>query len=111
MIFDILHEFAEKGWLIVVDGGLCRYGIRRDFVLVIYEILVLPEKQRQGVGSNILAKLKDAARRHHVTAIMAKCPERLAGANVWYAARGFKKVAVEKTKKGAAVNVWQLRVR
>lgn len=107
MIFDVLWEAAQRGLLILVDGGICRYGIRRDRFLVIYEIIVLPGVQGRGVGTAILAQLKGI---EHIKGILAKCPARLAQANDWYATRGFKKIATEKTRRGGDVFVWLLAV-
>lgn len=36
-----MSEAADKGELILVDGGMCRYHRRRDGVVVVREILVL----------------------------------------------------------------------
>lgn len=50
MIFTVLSEAADRGELILVPDGLCRYHRRRDGVVVIHEILVLPFRRRGGIG-------------------------------------------------------------
>lgn len=106
MIFSQLWEAAQRGRLILVDGGMCRFNPRRDGVLTIIEIIVLPERQGAGIGSAILNQL--IAR--DPVAIRAKCPADLA-ANAWYAAHKFKKVATEYSAKGALINVWERPVK
>lgn len=95
MIFETLHESAEAGELILIDGGYCRWHRRRDGVTVIYEILSL----RPGAGQAMLARL--------ARPIQAKCPADLP-ANAWYARRGFRLAGVEQTRSGRILNVWRL---
>lgn len=95
MIFETLHESSQRGELILVTGGYCRWHKRRDGVIVIYEIL----SQRPGAGQAMLAQLPRP--------IMAKCPADLP-ANAWYAKRGFALVGGEETKSGRTLNIWRL---
>jgi hypothetical protein len=99
MIFESLHDSAERGELILVDGGYCRWHLRRDGTITIYEIL----SQRPGVGQEMLARLQAAG----ASAITAKCPADLPS-NEWYARRGFQRAAVETTRSGRTLNVWRL---
>jgi GNAT superfamily N-acetyltransferase len=92
--FSELWASAQKKRLILVDGGMCRFNFRRDLVLVIYDIIVLPERQGEGIGSRILKYLETL----RPIAIEAKCPENLES-NKWYAAKGFTKVHTEQGKK------------
>lgn len=96
MIFETLHESAARSELILIDGGYCRWHLRRDGVITIYEIL----SQRPGAGQEMLAKLPAGH------PIVAKCPADLQ-ANAWYARRGFTLAATETTQSGRTLNVWR----
>ena len=50
MIFETLNESNERGELLLVDGGMCHYHLRRDGQLTIREIIVQHDRQGQGVG-------------------------------------------------------------
>lgn len=95
MIFETLHESAQRGELILVAGGYCRWHRRRDGVTVIYEIL----STRPGAGQEMLSKLERP--------IQAKCPADLAS-NAWYARRGFRLATTETTRSGRTLNIWRL---
>jgi hypothetical protein len=99
MIFETLKESAERGELLLIDGGYCRWHLRRDGIITIYEIIAT----RSGAGSEMLATLKAQG-----YPIRAKCPAELA-ANEWYERRGFECVSVETTRSGREINVWLLR--
>lgn len=99
MIFEAIHDAAKRGELILLDGGFCRYHLRRDGQLTIHEIISL----RHGVGSTILAYLKRTGAR----CLVAKCPADL-NSNQWYERKGFVLVSTEVTKTGREVNVWKL---
>lgn len=104
MIFNALHDAAQRDELILIGGGMCHYHLRRDGVLTIREILVLPVLQGQGLGRAMLEILKtvDGAR-----VIRAKCPEELP-ANGWYRAMGFEVAYVDQTRAGGRLFVWEL---
>lgn len=104
MIFDSLMESAERGELILVDGGFCHWHLRRNGQITIREIIVLPERQRQGIGTVILERLKSVS---GAISIFAKCPAGLS-ANAWYRARGFILEGIEKTRSGKELNLWRL---
>lgn len=97
MIFESLHESAERGELILIDGGYCRWHLRRDGTITIYEIL----SQRPGAGQEMLARLVAVG----ASAITAKCPADLPS-NTWYARQGFVLIATETTRSGRRLNVW-----
>jgi 5-methylcytosine-specific restriction endonuclease McrA len=98
-MFEQLYDSLKRGELILIDGGLCRYHLRRDGQLTIHEIV----STRPGAGQEMLARLRavGAAR------IVAKCPADLPS-NAWYARRGFQKIAEETTPSGRHLNVWTL---
>jgi len=104
MIFETLNGAAERGELLLVDGGLCHWHLRRDGQITIREIIVLPERQRQGIGSGMLEQLKAAP---GAIDIFAKCPGDLS-ANSWYARMGFQCDGIETTKTGRTLSLWRL---
>lgn len=96
MIFESLHDSATRGELILIDGGYCRWHLRRDGTITIYEIL----STRPGAGRALLALLPAGH------PIVAKCPADLPS-NAWYARRGFVRIANETTRGGRVLNVWR----
>ncbi len=108
MLFEALHAAAQAGDLILVDGGLCHYHIRRDGQVSILEILVLPECQRQGIGTAMLARVAaETARRRAATHLLAKCPADLPSNGFWQA-RGFTLARTERSRRGRRLHVWVL---
>lgn len=107
MIFESLTESAARGELILVEGGFCRFHIRRDGQLTIREIIVVTPGT--GIGSAILNRLKSAGRSSGANCIVAKCPTDLA-ANGWYKSRGFINMRDEATRTGRKLNVWRLSI-
>lgn len=105
MIFETLHGSAERGELILVDGGYCRWHLRKDGQLTIYEILVLPERRGEGIGTTMLETLKAVP---GMTSIFARCPGHLL-ANNWYRKRGFVCEDTVLTNKGTVLASWRLR--
>ena len=104
MIFEILNNAAENGKLILVDGGLCHWHLRKDGQITIREIIVLPEKRGQGIGTTMLKQLKQVA---GATSIFAKCPVDLE-ANRWYQKMGFQNEGTETTRTGRKLRKWRL---
>lgn len=99
MIFVALSEAAEKGQLILADGGMCRWHRRRDGVVVIREILVLPGRRRRGVGGDMIRQVLAA---NGGRVVKAKCPQKYESGNAFWAAMAFTLV---ETKGG--INLWQ----
>lgn len=104
MIFNALHDAAQRGELILVDGGFCHYHLRRDGILTIREILVLPSRQGRGIGRAILEQLRAVP---GARVIRAKCPADLP-ANHWYEAMGFTAAYIDAAKSGQRLYVWEL---
>jgi len=90
--------------LILVDGGMCRWHLRRDGQLTIREIVVLPERQGRGIGGAMLNYLRDV---RGAVSLFAKCPADL-DSNEWYERMGFELEGTEKTRTGRNVNLWRL---
>ena len=103
MIFEPLMQSAHRNELIFLDGGLCHWHLRRDGQLTIREIIVLPERQGQGIGKRILEILKSKG----AVSIFAKCPADLK-ANGWYEHMGFTLEGTEVTKSGRELKKWRL---
>lgn len=99
MIFAALSEAAERGELLLAANALCRYHRRRDGVLVIREILVLPHARRTGIGRRLVRQVQDTSL---ASPLVVRCPVGLP-ANGFWMALGFR--LVEATVKG--VNVWR----
>lgn len=102
MIFDPLYESAQRGELLLVDGGMCHFHVRRDGQLTIREIIAHPPSQ--GVGTLMLDRLK---RTSGITSIFAKCPAHLES-NSFYRSRGFVLEGTETTRTGRELNLWRL---
>lgn len=106
MIFETLMESVTRGELILVDGGLCHWHLRRDGQLTIREIIVLPDRREQGIGSAILTRLRSVP---NATSIFAKCPEDLPS-NGWYLRMGFECEGIEVTPGRRALKLWRLQL-
>lgn len=102
MIFDSLHESSQRGELLLVDGGLCHWHLRRDGQLTIREIL----STRKGAGRKMLRRLELTP---DATSLFAKCPVRLP-ANAWYSRQGFHVERLETVNSGAKVMHWRKRI-
>ena len=100
MIFEALYDAARRGELLLIDGGLCHWHLRRDGQITIREIISL----RPGAGSEMLAWLKQV---EEATSIFAKCPADLP-ANGWWARRGFTCEGEETTRTGRRLKLWRL---
>lgn len=99
MIFDALYESAQRGELLLVDGGICHWHLRRDGQLTIREII----STRPGAGRVMLERL---AATPGATSLYAKCPADLL-ANGWYARMGFHCEGEERTRSGRRLLLWR----
>jgi hypothetical protein len=102
MIFETLYESAQRGELLLIDGGFCHWHLRRDGQLTIREII----STRPGAGSEMLERLKQV---WGAVSLFAKCPVDLA-ANDWYARRGFVCEGEETTRTGRRLKLWRLQL-
>lgn len=102
MIFETLYASAKRGELLLIDGGLCHWHLRRDRMLTIREII----STRPGAGGEMLARLLAVLGAER---IVARCPADLA-ANDWYRRRGFSLVGTQTSRTGRAINVGCLEV-
>lgn len=99
MIFETLHDSAQRGELLLVDGGFCHWHLRRDGQLTIREII----STRTGAGAQMLRRLEAAP---GATSLFAKCPASLP-ANAWYSRRGFHVERAERTGSGRMLLCWR----
>ena len=99
MIFETLWESAQRGELLLVDGGFCHWHLRKDGQLTIREIISL----KPGQGSFML----DVLKAKDPVSIFAKCPVKLE-ANEFYRKKGFTLEGTEKTRTGRELNLWRL---
>jgi GNAT superfamily N-acetyltransferase len=97
VIFAALSESADRGELLLVQDGLCRYRLRRDGTVVVRELLVLPFRRRTGLGSRLVAEVRA---RHPGRPIEARCPAGYAS-NAFWAALGFTLASAGE------VNLWR----
>lgn len=105
MIFTALSEAADRKELLLVHSGLCRFHRRKDGVVVIREILVLPSARRCGVGREMIEEIQ---RRHPGAPLLARCPAstadgRVGAGNVFWRHMGFRLAASDEK-----LNTWQL---
>ncbi len=99
MIFAALYESLLAGELIMIDGGMCRYHLRRNGQLTISAIL----SNKPGAGKQMLEMLK-AKKADGAKYLLAKCPKEYE-ANKWYARKGFQLAKVEDR-----INIWKLEL-
>jgi hypothetical protein len=100
MCFEQMHESMKRGELLMIDGGVCHWHLRRDGQLTIREILAT----RPGAGTEMLERLK---RVPGAQSLFAKCPVDLES-NQFYARRGFVCEGQETTPSGRTLNLWRL---
>ena len=99
-MFEALYESAQRGELLLIDGGMCHWHLRRDGQLTIREIIAT----RRGAGSEMLDRLRQTP---GATSILARCPSDLA-ANGWYAHMEFALDGEMVARSGRVVNIWRL---
>lgn len=99
MCFEQMYDSMKKGELLLIDGGICHWHLRRDGQLTIREILAT----RPGAGTEMIETLK---RTTGALSLYAKCPADLPS-NEFYAKRGFICEGVEVTKTGRRLNLWR----
>lgn len=102
MIFQALTDAAAREELILIDGGICHWHLRKDGQLTIREII----STRRGAGSEMLGQLKQTV---GARTIFAKCPAELP-ANDWYKKQGFTLLGTETTRTGRTLKLWELQL-
>jgi len=102
MVFETLYESALRGELILVDGGICHYHLRKDGQLTIREII----STRRGAGTQMLQRLMQVP---GTQSIFARCPSDLES-NAWYRHKGFLLEGTETTRTGRTLNLWRMEM-
>lgn len=100
-MFNQLHESNQKSELF---GSVCRWHLRKDGQITIYEIIVEDSKQRQGIGKKFVERLK---RVNGAKSIFANCPADLLS-NGFYQHMGFELESQNPTRNGTPMNQWRL---
>jgi len=102
MVFEALYEAAQHGELLLIDGGLCHWHLRRDGQLTIREII----STQKGSGYAMLNQLRQIP---GATSLLARCPADLESSQ-WYMRQGFTLETTERTKTDRTINVWRLNL-
>lgn len=85
--------------------GFVEYRHRQDDQTTLYNIVVIPEYQRTGIGRKLIQALIAEARRLEKQRISLKCPSGLT-ANEFYRTLGFQLYQTESGKQ-RQLNIWQ----
>lgn len=101
-MFEQLIAADNRGELMLLDSGFCRWHLRNDGQITIYEIV----SQQSGTGAKMLERLK---RTPGATTLFAKCPANLP-ANNWYSLRGFHVERMETLRSGRKVLHWRMKL-
>lgn len=100
MIFETLYESWANCELLLIEGGMCRWHLRRDGQLTIHEIL----SYKPGAGRNMIETISKTP---GAKSLFAKCPADMIS-NGFYAHMGFICEGQEVTPSGRKLNLWRL---
>jgi GNAT superfamily N-acetyltransferase len=104
VIFAAMMEAADRDELFLIDGGLCRWHRRRDGVVVIREILVLPACRRLGRGRRMV---EDIQARNPGATLLARCPQTDSQGAVGTGNTFWKHMGFTMTGTKDGINTWQ----
>ena len=88
--------------------GFCQFYRRRDGVVTIYHLAVMPEARNQRIGTSLITHVLRDAKKQGMTTIRLKCPSGLL-ANAFYARTGFECVGSEKGTR-RILHIWERRL-
>jgi ribosomal protein S18 acetylase RimI-like enzyme len=108
-----LVEAARERRLLVavLDGkviGFVHFRCCRDGHATIYEIAVLPEHRRRGVGRALVEAVSQEAIQHGYIVLQLKCPIDLP-ANEFYRRAGFTEAGIEEGRR-RPLRIWRRRL-
>ncbi len=108
-----LVRAAARDELIVASigsavAGFCQIYRRRDGLVTVYHVAVVPEARGAGIGRALLTHVAQDAADRGLAAVRLKCPAELP-ANGFYARIGFRLVTRE-AGRGRPLNVWECRI-
>lgn len=98
MVFVALAEAAERGELLLAEGGMCRFHLRRDGAVTVRELLVLPAARGRGVGR---ALVEAVLARHPGATVRARCPADYPSNGFW------RRMGFALASETGGVNVWE----
>jgi len=98
MIFPAMMEAADRGELILVRDGMLRWHLRKDGVVVIREVIVLPFRRGTGVGRAMLTVLIGM---NPGRTLRARCPAAYESNEFW------RRMGFTLVKKDKGANVWE----
>jgi len=98
VIFQTLLESAERGELLLVNGGMCRYHRRQDGQCTIREILVLPERRCQGIGRRLVEAVRSLA---EPQCLVVRCPGNLESNGFW------ERMGFDLVETVEGINTWR----
>lgn len=98
MIFAALSEAADRGELLLVPGGMCRFHRRKDGTVTIREMLVLPGCRRHGIGRGMIRQITAT---HPGVLIRARCPAGYEANQFW------GRVGFRLASQVDGVNLWE----
>jgi len=101
-MFEPLYQSSLKGEFF---GSMCRWHMRKDRRVVIYEIVIEEDLRGMGHGRKMIERLIGL----NPTAIIAQCPADLP-ANGFYQHLGFSIERQWKTNSGREMNEWVLQL-
>jgi GNAT superfamily N-acetyltransferase len=100
VIFSALYESSCKGELLLSEGGMCHFHLRKDGFVTIKTIIVSPEHQNQGIGKRLVWRAIGNA-----VGAFVSCPADLPSNDFWEHI-GFKLSKTTKSKSGREINLW-----
>lgn len=108
-----LAESISREEILIVENdehviGFVHYRHRCDLQTTLYNIVVLSERRRQGIGKRLVDVLVQEAQSLGKQCIVLKCPSELP-ANEFYSGLGFHLWQKEPGKQ-RGLNVWRLYI-
>lgn len=100
MLTAILLDSAKKNKLIIVEGGICRFSRKKDYIKITDILSIKP-----GAGFILLERIKEM----NPSKIIASCPDGWES-NGWYIRHGFTLKSQTLSRTGKPLNNYELVV-